>query len=111
MPEKKIHPYKIKKLGMDYGGKPVVMQSFRGKFTQEEITNYVQNKSNTYKNKGMNFQIQTTVRWNPSKRGWRSGTFTNVGDEVDFYEDKDWYEDAPAAPDHFPEFRVYLVQN
>ncbi len=83
MNNKKIHPYKIKKLGMDFNGKPVVMQSFKGNFTKDEITKYVQSKSNTYKNKGMAAQIQLNTRWNPGKRGWRTGAFTNVGEAID----------------------------
>ncbi len=108
MVDKKIVPYKITKLGVDFDGKPVVQQSFKGNFTQDQITEYVQKKSNIYKNKGSTAQLALYVRWDSSKRGWRSGQFTPVGDPVDWHNDQDWYEDAPPPPTHFSEFRILL---
>ncbi len=107
----KIHPYQIKKLGIKMNGKQIVQQSFRGNFTKEEITKYVQEKSNVYKNKGMPAQIQTNVRWYPGMRGWRSSKYTPVGETIDWYNDQDWYpDDTTPAPTHFSEFRLYLAR-
>jgi hypothetical protein len=106
----KIHPYKLKKLGMDFNGKPVIQMSFKGNFTQNEIMEYVQRRSDAYKQRGMPAQIQTNVRWAPGKRGWRSSAFTNVGEAVDWHDDQDWYEDAQDAPSHFSEFKIYLLK-
>ncbi len=47
MNNQKIYPYNRKKLGIDFNGKPVVQQSFKGNFTKEQIINYVQAKSNS----------------------------------------------------------------
>ena len=107
---KAIKPYAIKKLKFDWHGRPVVQQSFKGKFTKEQIIEYAQKKSNDYQKLGWIGAIQLTVRVFPGPKGWRAEGFTNFGDDVIWPQRTD-SDEIEEQPDTFTEFRLYCQRS
>ena len=97
----------VKKLPIKYYGKNTVLMAYKPpkRVTIEEITDFVQKKSNALKNKGFKGQISVAVKWD---HGWRSGYFEEVGDPVELYElgDSDFGQ-VPQAD--FSEFQIIVI--
>jgi len=94
-------------LNLQWKRSKVVEMSYKGKFTRTEIRDHVQQLSNKLKDKGFDGRIETALQF---PIGWRSGYFTDVGDNISLYH----YSDSDIVmddPDTFEEFRVYTVRN
>ncbi len=102
-----IKPYKQSKLSIKMNGKPVVQMAFKGKYTKDEIKNFVQQQSDLLKQKNHDGSVQVSIKYPDT---WKSGYFTKVGEHVAVYSYMDSNVEADD-PDEFSEFRVYVTKN
>ncbi len=112
-----IHPTSFIKLDIKSGWrdkKHVYQESFKGKFTTEEIREYVQNQSDSLKEKGIKGSIMINTRWNkekaPNKNDvWKTGMETEMGEKVNIYTESD--SDEEYDPGVYAEFRIYFLKD
>ena len=94
-------------------GKKVVMMTYNGKFTREQIQEIAQEKSNKYKKYGFMNEVEILYpHTNNNRLGWRRGPITKTG-EVKLYNSDDFYEEGhkqyAQEPKHFKKFHFYLL--
>jgi hypothetical protein len=107
-----IKPTEKGKINLKYRGRQLVQLKFKGSFTREQIKETAKRYNEQLKKKGFNGMLMTTIKYpeNSSSKGWRSGYFRNVGEDVILYDYSD-SGDIDEEPDFFKEFRIYVAKN
>lgn len=98
---------KVSNLNIKMHGNRVVQMAFKGKYTRDQIKKIVQEKSNEFKRRNeIQGQIMVSLKY---PMGWRSGYFSDFGDNVLLYDHSD-SDSTLEEPKHFEEFRIYVMK-
>ncbi len=119
---KKLIPYDKKELPVKNKGVPIITEMYRGSFTREDIKRHVQQISKEAK-KNFNYdgQLSVALKYDGVKvpkskkikkndRGWRSGYFTNFGNDIALYNIDSYDQDDEPEQDVFSEFQIYFMK-
>jgi hypothetical protein len=97
-----------KKLPVKYQGNQVVVEKYKGDFARDDIKKHVQGKSNAMQQ--ANFDGRVSVALYYPSMGWRSGSFTPVGENI-ILSNLDSYEDDVPENEKFSAFHIYYLKN
>lgn len=98
----------IRILPVEYKDEKVIQITIgKKKYTRDKIKDVSNKFSQLFKNQGYNGRIMTTLKYD---KGYRSGYFTNIGDDVNLYQQTD---SGPNDIDHnqniFDRFDIFIV--
>lgn len=104
-----LKPYEPpKKLPIMYKGNQIVVEKYKGDFKRDDIRKHVQGKSDAMRDAAFDGKVSVTLFF--PGIGWRSGSFTTVGDDI-ILNNLDSYEDDVPEGESFPAFQIYYMKN
>lgn len=85
----------------------VLELKLNGNYTRDGIREYTQQLSNELEAKGFSGEMEVALKY---EENWRAGYFSKVGEPIRLYEYHDSDNDITGEPEHFDEFRIYILR-